>query len=396
MAFCTNCGNQHSADAKFCSGCGTNLQRSAGAVGEKPDAHVTAVEEQTEAIRSATEAVPVESTSSLDLVEVAPRASAAPVDALTIAPASGLAPAPPQAPQQPFAPPLHAQAPFTPQHFAQPHTPQPFAPQPPHGQWQQPMASPVPPMSAQPQPLPPVPDLAPGVASAPRAGSSTSDLAGMISSLKIPGVPEGESGKPIRLAIVGAGVLVVLGVGIAVLSKIMGALMRGEGILGFIVLLIVAAFGVAGFFAYRAHEQETREARTIGSLPPSVQHVVAQMDGGAQAAFFNEYERFKKRTSISYLLWWLFGAHYFYLRQPMLNVAYWVTGAGAGWWGLFDLFRMRSLVRTANEQSARQALQTLHIGAAFAQMPAAPGLMVQPVPPAPTVYPSPGPAQQDR
>ena len=36
------------------------------------------------------------------------------------------------------------------------------------------------------------------------------------------------------------------------------------------------------------------------------------------------------------------------------------------------------------------------IGAAFAQMPAAPGLMVQPVPPAPTVYPSPGPAQQDR
>ena len=166
--------------------------------------------------------------------------------------------------------------------------------------------------------------------------------------------------------------------------------------LGFIVLLIVAAFGVAGFFAYRAHEQETREARTIGSLPPSVQHVVAQMDGGAQAAFFNEYERFKKRTSISYLLWWLFGAHYFYLRQPMLNVAYWVTGAGAGWWGLFDLFRMRSLVRTANEQSARQALQTLHIGAAFAQMPAAPGLMVQPVPPAPTVYPSPGPAQQDR
>lgn len=79
-----------------------------------------------------------------------------------------------------------------------------------------------------------------------------------------------------------------------------------------------------------------------------------------------------------------------------LNVVHRLTFAGAGWWALLDLFRMRSLVRTANEQSARQALQTLHIGAAFAQMPAAPTLMTQPVPHTPTVHPAPGPQVQDR
>src|SRR3954452_13061130 len=106
-----------------------------------------------------------------------------------------------------------------------------------------------------------------------------------------------------------------------------------------IVLLIFAAIAV--FRAYAASQQESREARTLGALPPSVQHVVARMDPQAQAAFFNEYEGKRKKTSVGYLLW-LFGFHYLYYSRVGLWFAYWFTGAALGVWALVDLFRMPS------------------------------------------------------
>ena len=200
-------------------------------------------------------------------------------------------------------------------------------------------------------------------------GSSLTDL----------GLPDGQKIDPklAKALLMGVGGLIAL----ALVVKLLGALFSGG--LGSALLVVgLALVGVVGFFAHSAHREETREARTVASLPPSVGHVVAQMEPGAQAAFFKEYERFRKKTWLAYLLMWpLFGTHYFYLRKPLLNVLYWFTGAGAGLWGLIDIFRMRSLVREANEQSARQALQTLHTGAVFASMPAPPRAMTQPVPP---------------
>ncbi|WP_169316260.1 TM2 domain-containing protein [Mobilicoccus pelagius] len=235
----------------------------------------------------------------------------------------------------------------------------------------------------------PPPASAPYAAPAGTAGQSAPAIGGA----QMPAVDPGM----LRMAGMGVAGLVAL----FIVVKIIGAVARS----GFGSVLTIGALvlmAVVGYFAYTAHQQETREARTVASLPPSVQHVVAQMDPGAQTAFFNEYERYRKKTWVAYLLMWpLFGTHYFYLRQPLLNVLYWFTGAGAGIWGLIDVFRMRSLVRAANEQSARQALQTLHIGAVFGNMPAAPQAMAQPTPPMntqpaaapmPTVHPTP----QDR
>lgn len=214
-------------------------------------------------------------------------------------------------------------------------------------------------------------------------------------------LPGGTKINPKIAKMVGIGIGAVIA--LIIIVKVLGALLSGGAGSIFLVLALLLA-GVIGFFAYTSHRQETREARTVASLPPSVQHVVAQMEPGARSAFFNEYERYRKKTWVAYLLMWpLFGTHYFYLRQPLLNVLYWFTGAGGGIWGLIDLFRMRSLVRTANEQSARQALQTLHVGAVFSSMPAAPRAMTQPVPPmyAPAAPPIPPmqpahPTPQDR
>ena len=144
-------------------------------------------------------------------------------------------------------------------------------------------------------------------------------------------------------------------------------------------IVVVAAIGMAGYQFYRSSQEESKEARTVASLPPSVQHVVAQMDGGSQAAFFNEYDRKKKRKSVGYLAWFFLGWQYLYARKVGMQFAFWFTLGGCGVWWFVDFFRMPSIIRSVNEQMAREALQTLHIGTAFAQMPAAAVLMTHAV-----------------
>ena len=137
---------------------------------------------------------------------------------------------------------------------------------------------------------------------------------------------------------------------------------------GFLILIVLVVIGIVIFKAYKANQLETSEERTIKSLPPTVQHTVGQMDTMSQNAFFNEYQKKKKKVAVAYMLW-LIGFHYIYVRKVGLFFAYWITGAGLGIWALADLFRMPSIVRTANEESARDALQTLAIGHQFKSNP---------------------------
>ena len=132
-----------------------------------------------------------------------------------------------------------------------------------------------------------------------------------------------------------------------------------------ITLLVLVALGVAGYRAYQASKEETSESRTINSLPPSIQHVVAQMDSASQNAFFNEYESKKKKKSIGWIAWFLLGWHYLYVGKVGMQFAFWFTFGGFGIWWIADLFRMPSIIGSANEQIARNAIQTLGTAAAF-------------------------------
>jgi len=142
-----------------------------------------------------------------------------------------------------------------------------------------------------------------------------------------------------------------------------------------IILIVLAAVIFAIYRAYTAAQEESKEVRTIRSLPPSIQHVVSLMDGRSQAALFNEYEQKKKKISVGYILWFIFGFHYLYYSKVGIQFLFWFTGAGLGSWALVDLFRMPSIARSANEQIARQALQALQtLGiAAFATPQQFPG-----------------------
>ncbi len=63
-----------------------------------------------------------------------------------------------------------------------------------------------------------------------------------------------------------------------------------------------------------------------------------------------------KQTNTAYILWFLFGVHYFYLGRPFINILYWLTGAGLGVWAILDLFRIPKLIRDYNEKALQRIL----------------------------------------
>lgn len=130
-------------------------------------------------------------------------------------------------------------------------------------------------------------------------------------------------------------------------------------------LLVLAALVFAGIRVFQSSKEETSESRTVKSLPPSIQHVVAQMDSGSLNAFFNEYEKKKKKKSIGWIAWFLIGWHYLYVGKVGVQFAFWFTFGGFWIWWIVDFFRMPSIIRSANEQIARDAIQTLGTAAAF-------------------------------
>ena len=139
----------------------------------------------------------------------------------------------------------------------------------------------------------------------------------------------------------------------------------GSALGTFLGLLVLAALVFAGIRVYQSSKEETSELRTVNSLPPSIQHVVAQMDSGSQNAFFNEYEKKKKKKSIGWIAWFLLGWHYLYVGKVGMQFAFWFTLGGFWIWWIVDFFRMPSIIRAANEQNARDAIQTLGAAASF-------------------------------
>lgn len=134
-----------------------------------------------------------------------------------------------------------------------------------------------------------------------------------------------------------------------------------------IILVVLVAVGATAWAVVQARKVENEELNAISKLPASIGHVVSQMDPNQQAAFFLEYQSRKKSLVVAYLAWLCFGVHYFYFKKPTMNLLYWASWLvviGEVWW-IVDFFRMASIRRSYNEDMARLALQTLHMGQAF-------------------------------
>lgn len=93
-------------------------------------------------------------------------------------------------------------------------------------------------------------------------------------------------------------------------------------------------------------------------LPYAVTAQLADLPQEAQREFFEEYNRNARTTSIGYILHLLvFGTHYAYLNQWLLQFLYWFTAGGFGIWWFIDLFRIPSMIEAHNNKVADQTLR---------------------------------------
>lgn len=78
-----------------------------------------------------------------------------------------------------------------------------------------------------------------------------------------------------------------------------------------------------------------------------------------------DYEVRKKSAFFTYFFWFFFGFHYLYLGRIGIQLIYWLTIGGFGFWMLIDLFRIPGMVERKNEDIARELMaqyQAMHVG----------------------------------
>lgn len=92
------------------------------------------------------------------------------------------------------------------------------------------------------------------------------------------------------------------------------------------------------------------------SIPASLQGIFQNLPVNTQALVWRDYESRKKSGLIAYILWLLFGFHYIYLGRIGLQLIYWLTFGGFGFWAIIDLFRMPGMVGRKNEAILLEAI----------------------------------------
>lgn len=101
------------------------------------------------------------------------------------------------------------------------------------------------------------------------------------------------------------------------------------------------------------------------SIPSSVTGVLAKLPEEAQIQFRRDYEERSKSLFTAYLLWFLFGWHYLYLKRVGMQFAFWFTFGFLliGW--AIDFVRLPRLVRQFNDDLAIERIgqyRALHNG----------------------------------
>ncbi len=92
------------------------------------------------------------------------------------------------------------------------------------------------------------------------------------------------------------------------------------------------------------------------SIPYALQGVFLSLPPNTQSLVLRDYEVRKKSTFFAYFFWFFFGFHYLYLGRIGIQLIYWLTIGGFGFWMLIDLFRIPGMVERKNEDIARELM----------------------------------------
>ncbi|MEO6830255.1 MAG: TM2 domain-containing protein [Acidobacteriaceae bacterium] len=92
------------------------------------------------------------------------------------------------------------------------------------------------------------------------------------------------------------------------------------------------------------------------SIPVSLRGVFQSLPPDTQALVWRDYELRKKSSLIAYILWFFFGFHYLYLGRIGIQLIYWFTVGGFGFWAIIDLFRIPGMIERKNEDVLRELM----------------------------------------
>ena len=101
------------------------------------------------------------------------------------------------------------------------------------------------------------------------------------------------------------------------------------------------------------------------SIPYALQGIFQTLPANTQSLVLRDYEVRKKSGFFAYFFWFFFGFHYLYLGRIGIQLIYWLTIGGFGFWMLIDLFRIPGMVERKNEDIARELMaqyQAIRVG----------------------------------
>ena len=105
--------------------------------------------------------------------------------------------------------------------------------------------------------------------------------------------------------------------------------------------------------------------RRIHVHPYALQGIFQSLPANTQSFVLRDYEVRKKSAFFAYFFWFFFGFHYLYLGRIGMQLIYWLTIGGFGFWMLIDLFRIPGMVERKNEDIARELMaqyQAMRVG----------------------------------
>lgn len=99
----------------------------------------------------------------------------------------------------------------------------------------------------------------------------------------------------------------------------------------------------------------------MGNFSYLIQKKFRELNSEQQKIFISEFERRKKSIGVAYLLWFLLGWHYAYLKKWGWLILYIFTAGGFFIWAIIDLFRIPKIVEQYNNDLALEILRDISI-----------------------------------
>lgn len=97
--------------------------------------------------------------------------------------------------------------------------------------------------------------------------------------------------------------------------------------------------------------------KKASEIPTIVREKYEKLSEAKQELFYDEFLRKRKTKKMGFILAFLFGFHYIYVRKYGFQILFWVTGGGAFVWWFIDLFRVAGIIKKHNQEVALQAMR---------------------------------------